>query len=50
MREKITHLIHDLDRDVALGDADVNMQTEDKIGPRHLLHVFHDSWRSVRLR
>ena len=35
-------MIHDVDRGLAVLDADVDVQAEDEVGARHQLHVFDD--------
>ena len=42
MGQEITRLVHEVDPFFAIGNSDMNMQAEDEIGPRDLLHVLHD--------
>jgi hypothetical protein len=35
-------MVHDIDRFFAIRDADVNVESENEIGARDLLHVFDD--------
>src|SRR4051794_38983452 len=40
VRQEIARLVHDVDRHFAIRNSDMDVQPEDEIGPRHLLHVF----------
>ena len=40
--EEIARLIHHLDGCFAIGDADMDMQAEDEVSARDLLHVLDD--------
>src|SRR5450432_114412 len=40
--QKISRLVHDVNRSLAMRNADMHMQTKNEIGPRDLLHVFDD--------
>src|SRR5215470_11421508 len=42
MRDEIPGSVHDMDRGFWILYTDVNVQAEDKVGTRHLLHVFDD--------
>ena len=42
MRQKIARLIHDVNGGFAIGNADVDVQSENEIRARQQLHVFHD--------
>src|SRR5256714_5031447 len=39
VRQKITRLVHHVDRGFAAWDSDMDMQAEDQVGPREPLHV-----------
>ncbi len=41
VRQEVPHRVHDVDRGVAILDADVDVQAEDQVRARHQLHVFH---------
>src|SRR5262249_8581219 len=42
VRQKITGLIHYMDRRLPIGNADVHVQSENQIRPRERLHVLDD--------
>ena len=42
VRQKIARVVHQLDRGLAVFHADVHVQAEDQVGPRHQLQVFDD--------
>ena len=42
MRQKVARLIHNIYRFFAIRDSYVNVQTENEINPRDLLHIFDD--------
>src|SRR5947207_10868665 len=42
VREKIARLIHDVNRALAIRNADMHVQSEDEIGACELLHVLDD--------
>ena len=42
VRQEVARLVHDVDRRLAVVDADVDVQAEDQVRPRHLLQVFDD--------
>ncbi len=39
VRQEIPHRVHDVDRGIAVLDADVHVQPEDQVGARDELHV-----------
>ena len=42
MRQEIARAVHQLDRRLAIFHADVDVESEDQVGARHHLEVFHD--------
>src|SRR5271166_954676 len=42
VRQEVSHRIHDVDRGIAVLDADVNMQSKHQVGALHQLHVLDD--------
>ena len=42
MRQEIARIVHDLDGDLAVLDADVDVQAEDQVGARDQLHLLDD--------
>ncbi len=42
VRQEVASLIHHVDCFFAVRNTDMHVQSENEIGPRDLLHVFHD--------
>ena len=42
LRQEVAHLVHQVNRGLAILDADVDVQAEDQVRARHQLHVFDD--------
>ena len=42
MGQEVAHLVHQVDGDLPVFDADVHVEAEDQVGARHQLHVFDD--------
>ena len=42
VRQEVARLVHDVDRQLAVLDADVDVEAEDQVGARDLLQVLDD--------
>ena len=42
MRQEVARAVHQLDGGLAIFHADVDVQSENQVGARHHLQVFHD--------